>query len=78
MARHQEFTISTGVRQGDVLSPVLFNLFFDAIIAATLACHPDVGFSVLYNIEDPLVGSRRKMKNQVTMSDLEYADSTHR
>ena len=70
----KEFTISTGVRQGDVLAPVLFNLFFDAIIAATLARHPDVGFRVLYNIGDPLVGSRRKMKNQVTMSDLEYAD----
>ena len=69
-----EFTISTGVRQGDVLAPVLFNLFFDAIIAATITRHPDVGFRVMYNIGDPLVGSRRKMKNQVTMSDLEYAD----
>ena len=60
--------------QGDVLAPVLFNLFFDAVIAATLSHHKDSGFKVLYNIGDPLVGSRKKMKNEVDINDLEYAD----
>ena len=32
----KEFDITTDVRQGDVLAPDLFNLFFDAVIAATL------------------------------------------
>ena len=32
----EEFDIITGVRQGDVLAPRLFNLFFDAIIATAL------------------------------------------
>ena len=32
----EEFDIITGVRQGDVLAPTLFNLFFDAIIATAL------------------------------------------
>ena len=32
-----EFGITTGVRQGDVLAPTLFNLFFDSGIASTLA-----------------------------------------
>ena len=29
----EKFDICTGVRQGDILTPVLFNLFFDAVIA---------------------------------------------
>ena len=70
----EEFSISTGVRQGDVLAPVLFNLFFDAIVAATLQHHPEAGFKVLYNTGDPLVGSRKKMRHEVVIQDLEYAD----
>jgi len=70
----EEFPISTGVRQGDVLAPVLFNLFFDAIVAATLKHHPEAGLKVLYNIGDPLVGSRKKMRHEVVIKDLEYAD----
>ena len=34
-----EFGITAGVRQGDVLAPVLFNLFFNAVIAATMSAH---------------------------------------
>ena len=36
----EEFDIITGVRQEDILSPTLFHLFFDAIIATALARHP--------------------------------------
>ena len=54
-----EFDITTGVRQGGVLAPGLFNLFFDAVIAATLSSHLHAGMKMLYNLEDPLVGSRR-------------------
>ena len=32
----KEFTINTGVRQGDVLAPIVFNLFFGTAVAATL------------------------------------------
>ena len=49
-----EFGITTGVRQGDVLAPTLFNLFFDSVIAATLAQHPHCGVRVLYNLGDEL------------------------
>ena len=69
-----EFYITTGVRQGDVLAPVLFNLFLDTVIAATMATYPNAGMRMLYSLEDPLVGSRKKMKREVNVRDLEYVD----
>ena len=70
----EEFHITTGVRQGDVLAPTLFNLFFDSVIAYTLASHPNCGLKMLYNLGDELVGSRRKMRSSVLIQDLEYGD----
>ena len=32
-----EFDVSTGVRQGCVLAPGLFNVFIDAVLAATMS-----------------------------------------
>ena len=45
----EEFSIKNGVRQGDVLAPTLFNLFFDAVISMALVRHPDCGLKVMYN-----------------------------
>ena len=70
----EEFEITTGVRQGDVLAPTLFNLLFDAVMTSTLIRHPDCGVKLLYNLGDELVGSRRKMRGSVLIQDLEYAD----
>ena len=70
----KEFDITTGVRQGDVLAPDLFNLFFDAAIAAILAEHPKSGVKMLYNLGDELVGSRKKMRGEFHVRDQEYAD----
>ena len=69
-----EFDITTGVRQGDVLAPTLFNLFFDSVIAATLSQHPHSGVRMLYNLGDELVESRKKMRGSIFLQDLEYAD----
>ena len=41
--------INTGVRQGEILAPVLFNLFLDAITAATLSQHAGSGVKLLFN-----------------------------
>ena len=70
----EEFSINTGVRQGDVLAPILFNLFLDAITAATLSQHAGSGVKMLFNRGDSLVGSRKKMREEVSIQDLEYAD----
>ena len=70
----EEFDISTGVRQGGVLAPTLFNLLFDAIIATAPAQHPHCGVKILYSLGDELVGSRTKTRGNVLIQDLEYAD----
>ena len=70
----KEFPIKNGVRQGDVLAPTLFNLFFDAVISMALERHPGYGVKVLYNQEAELVGSRKKMSCELILQDLEYAD----
>ena len=70
----KEFPMKNGVRQGDVLAPILFNLFFDAVISMALAQHPDYGVKVLYSQEAELVQSRRKMCSELSLQHLEYAD----
>ena len=70
----KEFPIKNGVRQGDVLAPILFNLFFNAIISMALARHPGYGVKVLYSQEAELVGSRKKMSSELSLQHLEYAD----
>ena len=57
-----EFDIITGVRQGDALAPALFNLFFDAVIAAITSTHPNASVRMLHGLKNQLVGSRRKMR----------------
>ena len=54
---------------------MLFNLFFDKIIAATLLAHPSFGVRMLFNLDGPLVGSRKKMRREVSIRDLEYVDN---
>ena len=70
----EEFLTRNGVRQGDVLAPTLFNLFFDAVICMAMQKHPEHGLTVLYHPEAELVGSRKRMNCQTVISDLEYAD----
>ena len=57
-----------------MLAPALFNLFFDAVIAATLLAHPGAGVRTLYDLDGPLVGNRKKMRRGASIRDLEYAD----
>ena len=69
-----EFPIMNGIRQGDILDPTLFNLFFDAVIDMAVSKHPGHGAKMWFNTDAMLVGSRKKMKECVMIQDLEYAD----
>ena len=68
------FQIMNGVRQGDVLTPSLFNLFLDAVMERALEGHVNDGVRIFYHPEAELVGSRRKMTHESFVQDLVYAD----
>ena len=57
-----------------LLAPVLFNLFFDTVIAAAGLAHPSSSVRMLFNLDGPLVGGRKKMRREVGIRDLEYVD----
>ena len=57
-----EFAVTSGVRQGCVLAPTLFNLFFDAVIHMAIDDHlEEGGVRIVFNPDAKLVGDRRKM-----------------
>ena len=67
------FSISVGVKQGCVLAPTLFNLFFDAVIWLAITDNHS-GVCLSYLLGADLVGNRKKLTSEVSVSDLEYAD----
>ena len=71
------FDITTGVRQGMCWHhAVMFNFFFDAVIAATMSTHLSASVRMSYSLTGTLLSSRRKKREEVSVSDLEYADDT--
>ena len=71
----EQFPVSVGVKQGCVLAPTLFNLFFDAVIRLAISdYHPGVGLNISYLLDADLVGNRKKLTSEVSVTDLEYAD----
>ena len=70
------FDVSCGVRQGCVLAPTLFNLYFDMVIRMSLDSHhmQNKGVGVAYLHDAKLVGNRRKLQFETLITDLEYAD----
>jgi len=67
------FSVSVGVEQVRVLAPTLFNLFFDAMIWLAIADNHS-GVRLSYLLDADLVGNRKKLTSDVSVSDLEYAD----
>ena len=57
----EEFTINLEVKQGNVLAPLLFNLFLNAVTNSALKTHKQIGRKILYNIKAPLVNSELKI-----------------
>ena len=59
----EEYKVDSGVKQGDVLAPTLFNLFLDVIIRTAMMKHPDAGVHIQYNLDAPLVNNSRHKFN---------------
>ena len=70
-------TLGTGLKQGAVLSPMLFNIMFGAIVHAARTKYEQegLGVQVLQN-DGVFYGRRRGIENSPTfvISDIEYAD----
>ena len=70
-----QFPVSVGIKQGCVLAPTLFNLFFDTVVWLAMSDHhPGAGLSLSYLLDANLVGNRKKLTSEISVSDLEYAD----
>ena len=71
-----EFAVTSGVRQGCVLAPALFNLYFDIVICLSIdRCYEEgKGVHIVYHPDAKLVGDRRKKTMETLVTDLEYAD----
>ena len=62
-------------KQGCVLAPTLFSLYFDSVIRLVITDHqPDVGVCLSYLLDADLIGNRKKLTSEVSVTDLEYAD----
>ena len=70
----EEFPINVGVKQGDVLAPVLFNLFLDSVTRVAMNKHPDKGVSLEYCDDAPILFNyRHKLKQKIMIQSLAYA-----
>ena len=67
------FSVSTGVKQGDVLAPMLFNLYMDTIVQQLLPQLQAMGASIWYSLDGQLTEARHPTHEQLLWILL-YAD----
>ena len=63
------FSVSVGVKQGCVLAPTLFNLFFDAVIRLAITDNHS-GVCLSYLLDADLVGNRKKLTSYVCQCQI--------
>ena len=70
----KEFPIRSGVKQGDILSLLLFNLYLNAIINSALENHKNIGAKIMYYIKAPSMNNKCKLDRRTTVQHLLYAE----
>lgn len=70
------FAVTSGVHQGCVLAPTLFNLYLDAVLCLAIEDfnRQGKGVQVAYHLNASLIGNRKKMTDEINITDFEYAD----
>ena len=75
LIRSEGLPISIGVKQGDVLAPILFNLYLDAVLKVALKNQLNKGIDIDYSYNAPLMNnSRHKLEKSTCVQNLAYAD----
>ena len=71
----EEFLINVGVKQEDVLAPMMFNLYLDVVTRMALQQHKNLGIQLEYCFNAPILFDYRcKLKEKVSIQNLAYAD----
>ena len=69
-----EFKVRNGLRQGCVLAPTLFNIYFNQEIGQWREKCLEFGVNVLYKCAEKLVGERTRRLFSAKISELQFAD----
>ena len=70
-----EIPIESGVKQGDVMAPLLFNLFLNTVTKIALSKAPQIGVHMRHNTSAPSMKNNNfKLDNNIIIQNLIYAD----
>ena len=69
-----DFEVCNGLRQGCVIAPSLFNLYFNLVISQWQKKCADFGVDILYKCGGKLIGERTWKPDRLKISEILFAD----
>ena len=68
-----DFEVCNGLKQGCVIAPSLFNLYFNLVISQWQKKCADFGVDILYKCSGKLIGERTQKPDRLKISELLFA-----